>query len=65
MAAGTTPWFVTLAISITQLATLTITGLPPLIVFDPAFVAEMPGEKNKLLRIGHFDEVGGITHVEL
>jgi hypothetical protein len=38
---------------------------PPLIVVDPAFVAEMPGSNGVILKIGHFDEVGGITHVEI
>ena len=38
---------------------------PPVVVCDPAFVAEMPGARGVLLKIGHFDEVGGVTHVEI
>jgi len=38
---------------------------PPLVMCDPAFVAEMPGEPGVLLKIGHFDEVAGVTHVEI
>ena len=34
-------------------------------VCDPAFVAEMPDAPGELLKIGHFDEVGGVTHVEI
>jgi len=30
-----------------------------------AFVAEMPGSNGMVLRIGHFDEVGGVTHIEI
>lgn len=39
--------------------------LSPIFVCDPAFVAEMPGSRGVLLKIGHFDQVGGVTHVEL
>ena len=38
---------------------------PPLVVCDPAFVAEMPGTRGVVLKIGHFYDVGGITHVEI
>jgi hypothetical protein len=34
-------------------------------VCDPAFVAELPEKPGVLLKIGHFDEVGGVTHVEI
>jgi hypothetical protein len=34
------------------------------LVCDPAFVAEMPGSR-VVLKIGHFDEVAGVTHVEI
>ncbi len=67
MAAGTIPWFVTLSLSVSSLASLALSfsGAAPLMVCDPAFVAEMPGSKGVLLKIGHFDEVAGITHIEI
>ncbi len=65
MAAGTVPWFVTLSIGVSYLASLSLSVAPPLMLCDPAFVAEMPGSRGVLLKIGHFDEVGGITHVEI
>jgi len=34
-------------------------------LLDPAFVAEMPRAKGKLMKIGHFDEVDGLMHVEI
>ena len=34
-------------------------------VVDPVFVADMPGRPGVLLKIGHFDEVAGVTHVEI
>lgn len=65
MAAGSLPWFVALAMSGTYLASVIATFTPPVLVCDPAFVAEMPDAKGKLLKIGHFDEVDGVTHVEI
>lgn len=65
IAAGAAPWFVTLAITAGYLSTLTLTTVAPVVVCDPAFVAEMPGSKGVVLKIGHFDEVGGVTHVEI
>lgn len=64
MAAGTVPWFVALSVSISYIASLSIFA-PPVMVADPAFVAEMPGSNGVLLKIGHFDEVAGVTHVEI
>lgn len=46
-------------------ATIAVMSAPPLMVCDPAFVAEMPGSNGVVLKIGHFDEVGGVTHVEI
>ena len=69
MAAGSVPWFVALsftlysAVSLASIA-LTLTA-PPVLVCDPAFVAEVPGSEGVVLKIGHFDEVGGVTHVEI
>jgi hypothetical protein len=66
MAAGTVPWFVALSLTISYVSTLTmIVATPPIVVCDPAFVAEMPGSRGVVLKIGHFDEVAGITHVEI
>jgi hypothetical protein len=66
MAAGTLPWFVALSLSATYASVMTmILTTPPIVVCDPAFVAEMPGSRGVVLKIGHFDEVGGVTHVEI
>jgi hypothetical protein len=66
MAAGHLPWFVALSLTVYSAASLAIMlTAPPLVVCDPAFVAEMPGSRGVVLKIGHFDEVGGITHVEI
>jgi len=66
MAAGTVPWFVTLSLGIWQVTTVvTLLMTPPVVVCDPAFVAEMPGSRGVVLMIGHFDDVGGVTHVEI
>jgi hypothetical protein len=66
IAAGTIPWFVALSLTIQWVTAMTIVvSTPPIVVCDPVFVAEMPGSGGVVLKIGHFDEVGGITHVEL
>jgi len=66
IAAGTIPWFVALSLTISYISTLTmVVATPPIIVCDPAFVAEMPNSRGVVLKIGHFDEVAGITHVEI
>ncbi len=66
IAAGTLPWFVGLSLSLSYLATIAVAlTTPPIVVCDPAFVAEMPGSGGVVLKIGHFDEVGGVTHVEI
>ncbi len=65
LASGAMPWFVALSFTISYLSTFTwIVATPPM-VCDPAFVAEMPGSNGVVLKIGHFDEVGGVTHVEI
>ena len=66
MAAGTVPWFVALSLTVSFVSSVAgyLAG-PPLIVCDPAFVAEMPGSGGVILKIGHFDEVGGVIHVEI
>jgi hypothetical protein len=66
MAAGSVPWFVALSLTVSYVSTLTfMVATPPIVVCDPAFVAEMPGSRGVVLKIGHFDEVAGITHVEI
>ncbi|MDC0935467.1 hypothetical protein OAS39_04200 [Pirellulales bacterium] len=66
VAAGTVPWFVALSLIVSYTAALKIMiATPPLVVCDPAFVAEIPGSRGVVLKIGHFDDVGGITHVEI
>jgi hypothetical protein len=66
MAAGTVPWFVALSLTVSFISSVAsyLAG-PPLFVCDPAFVAEMPGSGGVILKIGHFDEVGGVMHVEI
>ncbi|MEO0532232.1 MAG: hypothetical protein AAF266_16930 [Planctomycetota bacterium] len=65
----TVPWFVALALTASAVSTVavasTLTIAPPVMVADPAFVAEMPVRPGELLKIGHFDEVDGVTHVEI
>lgn len=69
IAAGSVPWFVALSLTAYAMSSLAAVILPwtvpPVAVCDPAFVAELPGSHGVLLKIGHFDEVGGITHVEI
>lgn len=60
------PWFATLSLAAYKLAAIALTtGVTSVSLCDPAFVAEMPGAKGKLLKIGHFDEVDGVMHVEI
>lgn len=63
------PWFVALSLSISYAtslaASIAITVAPPMLVCDPAFVAEMPGSGGVVLKIGHFDEIDGVTHIEI
>jgi hypothetical protein len=70
MAAGAVPWFVALSLTAYYVASVASTvaliiAMPPIVACDPAFVAEMPDAPGVLLKIGHFDQVGGVTHVEL
>jgi hypothetical protein len=72
LAAGTLPWFVTfslatsfvmsIAASLMAKATVTTAAVA---VCDPAFVAELPEAPGLLLKIGHFDEIDGVTHIEI
>ena len=68
IATGAMPWFFTLSFAASYASTLAwllINPLPPIVACDPAFVAELPGSGGVVLKIGHFDEVGGVTHVEI
>ncbi|MGI9428158.1 MAG: hypothetical protein ACR2NM_05840 [Bythopirellula sp.] len=66
LAAGTVPWFVALSLSVSFATSVAMAlATPPVVVCDPAFVAEMPGSPGVLLKIGHFDEVAGVTHIEI
>ncbi len=64
--AAALPWFFSIPVSIYFFAKFAaISAAMPIAVCDPAFVAEMPGSKGVLLKIGHFDEINGVTHVEI
>ncbi|TWT77603.1 hypothetical protein Pla123a_13990 [Posidoniimonas polymericola] len=68
MAGGVPPWFVAFSFGGMMgggFAAGLIPWVPPMLVCDPAFVAEMPDRPGELLKIGHFDEVDGVTHVEI
>lgn len=69
IAAGAVPWFIAMSFGGSSIYSLTLAlvlnPVPPLVVCDPAFVAEMPGSHGTVLKIGHFDDVGGVTHVEI
>ncbi len=63
------PWFVTLSaaasVAASVAAKISVLLAPPVLVCDPVFVAEMPGQLGTVMKIGHFDEVGGVMHVEI
>jgi len=63
--AKTLPWFATFSVLAYQLAATYMAAGISVAVCDPAFVAEMPGSNGRLLKIGHFDEVDGVMHVEI
>ncbi len=66
LAAETLPWFVTLSLATAYFTAVSLAAAAtPVMVCDPAFVAELPEKPGVLLKIGHFDEVGGVTHVEI
>lgn len=65
ISAGSVPWFVALSLTVSYTMAIAVGLLPPIAVCDPAFVAEMPGSPGVLLKIGHFDQVSGVMHVEL
>jgi hypothetical protein len=63
--AATLPWFAAMSLAAYKIAAVTVTTTVSVSVCDPAFVAEMPGARGRLLKIGHFDEVDGVMHVEI
>jgi hypothetical protein len=72
LAAGTLPWFVTFSLATAFVMSLTATltaqtatTVSAVAVCDPVFVAELPESPGVLLKIGHFDEIAGVTHVEI
>ena len=65
IAAGHMPWFVTLSMTLYAVATVAVTWATPVAVCDPAFVAEFPGSNGELFKIGHFDDIAGVRHMEL
>jgi len=71
LAAGTLPWFVTFSLATAFVLELTAsviaatTTTSAVAVCDPVFVAELPEAPGVLLKIGHFDEIDGVTHVEI
>lgn len=65
MAAGTLPWFVTFSLAAAYVVSVSLAATAPVAVCDPVFVAEMPDAPGVLLKIGHFDEINGVMHVEI
>ena len=63
--AGAVPWFVALSLTAVYLSTFALSTTSSVAMCDPAFVAEMPGSRGVVQKIGHFDEVGGVMHVEI
>ena len=64
MSAASLPWFVGMSIAAINLVTISMAAAPVGMV-DPVFVAEMPNKRGELLKIGHFDEIDGVMHVEI
>jgi hypothetical protein len=68
LAAGSSPWWGTLAMGAWHAYNIyqwSIAITPAVAVCDPAFVAEFPSQPGVLHKIAHFDEVGGVMHIEL
>ena len=65
MSAASLPWFAGMSLAILQAVTVSMTAAATIGAVDPVFVAEMPGKRGELLKIGHFDEVDGVMHVEI
>lgn len=65
MSTASLPWFVGMTVAIADLVTVSMAAASTVGMVDPVFVAELPGKRGDLLKIGHFDEVDGVMHVEL
>lgn len=69
MAAESAPWLLSVMGGgggfIGHIIHYTFWATPPLFLCDPVFVAELPDRPGELLKIGHFDEVDGVMHVEI
>ncbi|MEO0531310.1 MAG: hypothetical protein AAF266_12160 [Planctomycetota bacterium] len=65
MAAGSAPWVVTLSLVTAQIVEPSLLAAPSEAVCDPVFVAELPEAPGILIKIGHFDEIGGVMRIEI
>ena len=65
LASGKLPWFLALSIAAYRTMIVSVKKVAAIRVCDPVFVAEMPDQRGKLLKIGHFDEIDGVMHVEI
>lgn len=65
MASGAMPWFLAFSVAAFRTVVVRVKKISSIRVCDPVFVAEMPGQRGKLLKIGHFDEIDGVMHVEI
>ena len=65
MAAGQLPWYAAFSMGLAAVGSFVLAWSSPVAVCDPAFVAEFPDSPGTLWNIGHFDEVGGVRHVEI
>ncbi|MGL4513653.1 MAG: hypothetical protein ACRCT8_11240 [Lacipirellulaceae bacterium] len=68
LAAGSSAWMVALsagALHAYHLYQLGVAITPAVATCDPAFVAEFPSAPGVLHKIGHFDEIDGVMHIEL
>ncbi len=69
MAAESAPWLLSVLGGgggfIGHIIHYAIWATPPVLLCDPVFVAELPERPGELLKIGHFDEVDGVMHVEI
>ena len=61
--AAALPWFATLSVGVIK--AIAVSAAVSVAVCDPAFVAELPGRDGTLYKIGHFDEIDGVMHVEI
>jgi len=65
LAHGQLPWYAAFSMGLATLGAMVLTWSPPVVVCDPAFVAEFPDSPGTLWNIGHFDDIAGVRHVEI